>query len=267
MNDQEIDNFINTLSKPVKEFIFAGVWEERTAEIAKKYSLNDTQVNDLVDTVLFVLTGLESPEALLETIIAELGISRLLAEQIMDDLEIRVFEYAVKSIEKKTDSSQQLASSSQEEIQSQNNQNKTPEKDIPEIRPKNLPEIEANILPMTEPGEKVRIVEQPINTVKPETKPQETPGEAPGQTSRPSEIIYKAVPEPIPVPQYTEAPVENKVMPALETEAKPSEPTPTLRPSTLEVGEPTENVGSKPPEPVPPPVKKYAVDPYREPLE
>ncbi len=252
MNDQEIDDFINTLSKPVKEFIFTGVWEERTAEIAKKYSLNDTQVNDLIDTVLFVLTGLESPETLLETIIAELGISRLLAEQIMDDLEIRVFEYAVKSIEKKTDSSQQLASSSQEETQSQNNQNKTPEKDIPEIRPENLPEIEPNILPMTEPGEKVHIVEPPANTIKSETKPiiepQETPGVVLEQTPRPSEIIYKAVPEPIPVPQYTEAPVENKVTPTPETEVKPAEPI-------------------KPPEPVPPPVKKYAVDPYREPIE
>ncbi len=125
MNDEAINQYINKLPKPVKNMVMDGAWEDRVFEIAKKYSLTDSQTDYLANDTLLVLIGLEKPETFLETITTDLSISRLLSEQIFEDLENRVFEYALKLVEEKTNVSQTSTSST-----------------IPEIKPDNLPAVE-----------------------------------------------------------------------------------------------------------------------------
>lgn len=217
---------VKNLPQTNRDVVFDGVWQERTGEIAKKYSLNETQTDSLINNVLYVLIDLIKPDNFLETIITDLGISRLLAEQIMEDLEIRVFEYAFKTIQ-----NQDKKGGSSE---------KTVEDDLPEIRPE--------ITPMIEPEEKVRVRPVPVGfsgaTPKPVSIPQSS-------TPVPRESTPELVQRPISVPRYTGV--------AMEEEKRSSqEPVASGKEDTGQV---------KTPEPVPEPVKRYTVDPYREPIE
>ncbi|MCX6701871.1 MAG: hypothetical protein NTX96_01590 [Candidatus Zambryskibacteria bacterium] len=237
MNEETLKNmpeYMKGLPESVQDLVFDGVWEERTEEIAKKYSLGEPQTDSLINNVLFILIGLKDPDDFLETLILELGTSRLLAEQIIEDLEVRVFEYAVKSIQNKEKKTGGLPV----QVDSQKNENKSSDTKMPLIS--EIPEIKPDNLPMIEKGEVAHdVLRQPVS---------------PNQ-----ELIQK----PISVPRYTGVPIEGEGKSSIET--KPIEnlpPVPKPIPQPLIPSEPT-----KPPEPVPPPVKNYAVDPYREPLE
>ena len=127
----EIPEYVKNLPQVVQDVVFQSAWESRTMEIAQKYTLNAGQTNALADKVLFILIGLDKPETFLEDIILELNISRLLAEQIMDDLNARVFEYAINIIESK-ERKVSAEKNNIEQIQT------------PEIRPDNLPMVEKN---------------------------------------------------------------------------------------------------------------------------
>lgn len=225
-NREALQKELNELPKTTQDLLFGNVWEERTGEIAEKYSLNELQKDSLVNNVLFILISKAKKETLLETIINELGISRLLAEQIIEDLEMRVFEYTLKTIQnqdKKVESSE-----------------KPKESDLPEIRPE--------ITPVIEPEEKVRVRPIPVgfsdNTSKPVQKPQ-TPG---------PELVQR----PVSVPRYTAVPMEEEGNGSFTQKSTVQ----TETPKPITPAEP-----AKTPEPIPEPVKKYAVDPYREPLE
>lgn len=292
-DQNEMPEYMKTLPQSVQDFIFGGVWEERTDEIAKKYSLNDTQTDNLINNVLFILIGLDKPETFLETTIIELGISRLLAEQIMEDLEVRVFEYATKSIENKE---KRGSSGQQPESSGQKNENKSPtppgnttdfEDDIPEVRPEITPMVEKdevvhNMVPPAVTESKQDSVEVRLPQ---EIKPQEFPRAALGQ----SEPIQR----PVSVPRYTgeQEEMTNDKFPHLPTpEAvgnggqamtnqgqsfndkidamaqKAPEPTPAVETKPIvDAVKPQEQ--PKIPEPVPEAPKRYTVDPYREPLE
>jgi hypothetical protein len=214
-NWEALQKELNELPKTTQDLLFGNVWEERTGEIAEKYSLNELQKDSLVNNVLFILISKAKKETLLETIVKDLGISQMLAEQIMEDLEMRVFEYALKT------------------IQNQDKKGGSSEKtdgDLPEIRPE--------ITPVIEPEEKVRVRPIPVGfadtTPKPAPKPQ-IPG---------PELVQR----PVSVPRYTAVPMEE------------NDATGVSQKTTAPAGAP------KTPEPVPEPVKKYAVDPYREPI-
>ncbi len=99
---ENLPSQILNLSQIKQDMILAGVWEERTVEIAKKYSINEIQTDFLVNDTMFVLLEIEDKENLLETIVSDLKISRLLAEQIVNDLDVRVFDYISKSLQNKT---------------------------------------------------------------------------------------------------------------------------------------------------------------------
>ena len=99
--DQNISEYILNLPESVQDFVFNGIWEEKTIEIGKKYNLNEKQIDDLANNVVLVLIGVDKPETFLETIVKELEISKIIGEQIVEDLEKRVFDYALKAIEPK----------------------------------------------------------------------------------------------------------------------------------------------------------------------
>lgn len=191
----KIDEYIENLPQKIRDLISDDVWETRVSEIAKKYSLNEEQTEDLVNAVLFILTGLESPESFLDLIITDLNISRLLAEQIQTDLEKRVFEYALKKIEEESEETKDLA------VEKEN--------DIPEIRPE--------ITPMVEEGEGVNIltpkkeastliIEKPETKVVPEQK-------MPTPEHNDSE---QTIQRPVSVPRYTAVPLEEEKMNEVE---------------------------------------------------
>lgn len=128
--DKEITSHLTKLPKPIQDFISSGIWEEKVSEISKKYSLNQEQSNSLSNIVLLALTLVIDPNTIKEVIIEDLGTSELLTEQIVDDLNSRVFEYAVKELEK-------------------NNEKKVEPKltSIPEIRPDNTPMVGNSFIP------------------------------------------------------------------------------------------------------------------------
>ena len=266
MDDKKIQNQtqeqMKKLPQNVQDFVLNGAWEERTGEIAQKYSLNPIQTDALANTVVLVLVGLELPDTFLDTIIADVGISRLLAEQIMNDLETRVFEYAISQIgsKSKTEKAKPVVT----EAKPEDMQVKPATMEIKKEEVKNtMPEILPNNLPMVEKGEAVKVnhVQKivpppaPQNIPKPQSQNSETkkPEINIPPTTKPAEPVQR----PIPVPRFTAAPIEEEK----ETVAKPVAP-PVVAPTQ------PQSVPQKPPEtkPTEPIQKKYVVDPYREPL-
>lgn len=261
MNEENQDislEYIKNLPQAVKDVVYDGIWEERTDEIAKKYSLNDTQTDSLVNNVLYILTGLLNPDDFLETIITELNVSRLLAEQIMEDLEVRVFEYAFRSIENKE---KKGGDNRKSEVSSkEGDKSPTPsaldntldlKDDIPEVRPETVPMIEE---------EGVHI--EPTPEIKPPVKPQEIPRVTLGQAEPATETV--SPPASVKVTEFfSQQPTPAQISPTISDTVplvKPPEPVPQPVPQN--------QTGSVvPPNPIPPAPKRYAVDPYREPIE
>jgi len=106
----EIPEYVKKLPPEIQDLVFNGVWEQRTREVANKYSLSEPQTEDLLDLTVLTLIGLERPQNFIVTLVSNLNISRLLAEQIVLDLDKRVFEYAIKTIESKINEEQEISS-------------------------------------------------------------------------------------------------------------------------------------------------------------
>ncbi len=99
MDEKNNENYLAALPKNIQDFIYKGEWKKRILEVAQKYALDQTQTDNLSEIVTMVLVGLEKPENINSLIITDLGISKLLTEQIIEDLNARVFEYAIKQTE------------------------------------------------------------------------------------------------------------------------------------------------------------------------
>ena len=102
MNENfDTKEYLKTLPKPIQDFVSSGNWEVRVNEISKKYSLDANQSEDLLNIVLLTLILITRPEDMKQTITQDLNISGLLVDQIVSDLESRVFEYITKQMEPK----------------------------------------------------------------------------------------------------------------------------------------------------------------------
>lgn len=251
-NKNNLPDELKNLPQIKLDMLFDGVWKERTDEIAKKYSLDPTQTDALINNVLFVLIGTTKIEVFLEIIITDLGISRLLAEQIIEDLEVRVFNFMARSIQNKEKRTTEAQVTKPQPPQVQQKTTPVTEIDIPEVRPE--------MLPMVEKGEVIRVVEKQ----KP-TEPQQEKIMPQFSTPKPVTAIPTPIPEikiapKEPAPEPVQKPVSVPRYIGVPTEKEPPKPqTPMSNDQS--------NPNTKPPEPVTPSVKKYAVDPYREPLE
>jgi hypothetical protein len=269
--------YVKTLPKEVQNLIFNGLWEQRITEIAKKYSLTQLQTDTLIDEVLLILIGLEAPGILVDTLMQELNISRLLAEQITNDLEIRVFEYALNFIQDKQKKSvpitQPLAPPKPPALPQQTDYIKS---SIPEVRPEITPAIEkgvAHTTPAIQPGSpsKQEFVQRPVSVPRfTAATQQSTPrGTSPIQLDEKGNEIK------------SELKNEAKNTPPQQTPVNPDAfPKPTINQPitpTLKVVSPTSispqnimdsklNSVVKSVKEDDTPVKKYDVDPYREPL-
>lgn len=284
-NKSELSVFEKTLSKPVLDLVFDPAWKNRTEEIAKKYSLDPTQTDTLINNVLFVLIGTDKPEDFLKLMTSELGISRLLADQIIEDLEMRVFDYAIKTIEK-SEQKQEVRSKNleveKEIVTPKQNlviENK-PEKakvTLPVVEKPKVPEIKPVILPMVEKGEVAHnTTPQPKPTPTLPHKPTFIEKNKPVVTEEKtvSHINYKpttpsleTVQAPIPVPRFTGIKTDNE---SVEVDKIP-EPQKVIEPVNKIPSEPVKipetPVEVKKVEQNTKPEPKYTVDPYREPME
>jgi hypothetical protein len=291
---QKIEEYIKKLPKEVQDFIAGNEWENRVNEISKKYALDAKQSEALSNNTMLLLVGLSDPENLTKNIEEDLGISGLLSEQIFEDLEKRVFDYALKILEKKPEIKKQTSAP----IVSK----------IPEIRPENLPAQTTKPPVAQKPTEnKISIpkyapVSTPVNSPAVSTyKPTGISEPAPKPASPVSYSIPKIPPLPDhivvqhnqndSVPQKQEVKTETKInyspvtpetiqkpafVPRLDLSSEkisvpiPTPPinspassiidnklnavTPSIKTDTAET--PKEN----------PIVKQYTVDPYREPM-
>jgi hypothetical protein len=77
-----IQQIIDGLPKAVQDLLYNGNWEEKTAEIGKKYSLTENQLDDLQSLVLLTLIGQIKPEDFMGSILEKLNISDLLSKQL-----------------------------------------------------------------------------------------------------------------------------------------------------------------------------------------
>lgn len=249
---QKIEAHIKNLPKDVQDFLAGNEWENRVNEISKKYGLDQKQTEALSNNTMLLLVGLSDPEKLTTNIEEDLGISGLLSEQIFEDLEKRVFDYAIKALEKDTSKSQ-----TPQTITSK----------IPEIRPENLP---ADVK-----------VEQPARIENKIEVPRYSPTEKPSlgisykptsqnvnvgvNTSAPK-IVYSPVnQEPVQKPAF----VPRLDMSSEQTTAPSNVPTPINNIIDTKLNNVTPGVKDTPQEQrtETPLVKQYTVDPYREPME
>ena len=262
METQEIKEYLNKLPSTAKQVIVSIDWHSRVSEIGKKYSLEQKQVDDLEYEILFVLLGIEADTNFIENIQKQLNISGLLANQIGEEVDTRVFGYLLDLIQKKEPVSKSVFDSA--EIKKPG---------IPEIRPLNTLEVLKN-----EPVKNNVSAPKYASPLKPAPS---APNNLLGQT------ISEQKQNPV-LPKITFIP-KNPTTPATNVPA--SQVTPQSAPPTqvnpaqeqvvsrlaLDIKKPEPNIidnklnnvtgGIKdsPAENTPP--QKYNIDPYREPLE
>ncbi len=257
----DMPEYVKNLPQAVQDLVFDGVWEDRTEEISKKYSLNDAQTDALINTTLFVLIGLQQPETFLETIIKDLGISRLLAEQIVSDLETRVFEYALKQVEGQKSKVESKIADNTEVSKS------TLDTKVTEVKPANLPMIEPGEIAHSNPPPRyIPTSEYPVRNNDPQKESVSNGTGKPISVLQENKIEKKPeqVQQPVPVPRF----VGNSIIeerkapetPAVETKVTPPQNMMDNKLSNVVKEMKVEVLKQKPPE-------KYTTDPYREPIE
>ena len=240
----DISEYIKKLPQKVQNFVFDGEWEKRTLEIAKKYSLSDVQSDALANIVVLVLIGIEKPDTFLQTVVGDLAISQLLAENIIDDLQTRVFEYALSQMEPskpvvtqvKPVEPQKNAQVPAQETQKVFSPQTPVQNKIPEVRPITVPMVEK------QPPVLNRTVNEPVKAPVPRYVP-------PASQER--------VQQPVPVPRFTSEPIVNT--PPVVTNPTPQNSIQNKLNSVVKG--PSEPVSLSPKAP-----EKYSVDPYREPI-
>lgn len=220
---QEIKEYLNKLPALARQVILSADWHSRINEIGKKYSLGQEQINDLEYEILFVLLGIEADADFLGNIQKQLNISGLLANQIDQEVDARVFAYLLDLIAKK----EALVETKPEFGE--------------EIKKPIVPEIAPKILPATEKTGSIYVSTYKPASVVPDNLPGKIVSEEKNQnsTALKDEPKSQIVPEPINKPDNI---IDNKLNNVVEG-------------VTEESAQSQEK-----------PVEKYAVDPYREPL-
>lgn len=250
----EIPEYLKNFPKNVQDFILDGEWEIRTEEIGIKYSLDDGQVDSLVNEVLYVLIGLKDPDSFENSLESEVRISNLLSNQIKEELEKRVFEYAFRKISEETPVNNIKSAQPEKETPKSNfdildTQKEVNQNDDVEIRPEITPISET---PEIEKAQKEPFV--PTNT--PKNFIDNTPTNLPGmEVEKKEEFVQK----PINIPRFTAAKESLEEAP-MTTEAKPDYSEMLKSKLNTQTVAPTEkDVKVETP--------RYTVDPYREPLD
>lgn len=296
MDQNQADNnqIISKLPQKVQDFIDAGNWEKITREISQKYGLQEEQTEMLVDDTLLLITGMANPDQFILYIKEDLLASDIIAEQILDELDRRVFGPNLEMItqEKKIDtiSRSPIAKVIIPNKPGEENLTASKNKGFLSEMPPNLPVADEDKEFVGQKVDIPRYIPTKIENIKEEenkkyedlkkvTASQMYASNATVATEDSgfnspigSKITYKPMGQPAPKPAEpiqkpnsvprmnfnADSPVENEI-------AKDSFASPTLNsvaPNPAE--QPVKKVDSKIENPI---VKSYTVDPYREPVE
>ena len=82
---------IGKLPKENQELINKFGWEKIAEETGKKYSLNESEVNDLQVETLLILVGLEEPDSYVNNVENNIGTSKGEAEKIASEVFEKIF--------------------------------------------------------------------------------------------------------------------------------------------------------------------------------
>jgi hypothetical protein len=101
---QIVDGELMKLPKELQETILAFDWAKITEEIGKKFSLTESEINDLQVETLLILIGLENPDLYEVNIEDNVGTSKSEAKKIAEEAGKKIFgplnEILVEKIKK-----------------------------------------------------------------------------------------------------------------------------------------------------------------------
>lgn len=92
-NHPDIQAYLQNLPPVVQKCIGSAEWKVKIMEIGKKYSLQPAQIKNLEMETLLVALGIESDQEMIENIKRELDISDILAEQLTEDVNQRIYKW------------------------------------------------------------------------------------------------------------------------------------------------------------------------------
>jgi hypothetical protein len=99
---QDIKEYLDRLPPVIRDAVLADEWRKRLGQIAAKYSLHLDQISALEYETMFVLIGMEAEDDFVENIEHELGVSKILAKELANEVGERVFKYILKLMEEKS---------------------------------------------------------------------------------------------------------------------------------------------------------------------
>lgn len=259
LDKKEIQEYLKTLPQKVRNFLADPVWSLRVGEIAKKYSLSPEQEVSLENEVLVILAGLNTGEDFNEIVKNELIISSILSTQIVEDLNVRVFEYALKMTEEKVErTGLEIAAGVGFP---------SPSPTSLEIPPVTLPAIEPGQTAHTTPA--FSVPPKPITSTVASPRVDTTSPTTSGNTIH--HLTYTPAEPLVPVskPIAATSPISASVIPPT-TPSNPSKISVPryIAPADDEATTPANAIPHNlPGEEVTPIEKKYVADPYREPIQ
>lgn len=86
-----IEEYISKAPEVIRNFIASGEWKIGVDLIAKRFSLEETKINDLKNEIIFVLIGMEPKSDFTENIKRELEIDSNIAGWIAEDVDKNIF--------------------------------------------------------------------------------------------------------------------------------------------------------------------------------
>lgn len=96
LNNPDIKEYLEKLPLAVQKSIGSSEWKQKILDIGNKYSLQEDQIENLEVETLLVAIGVESDQEMIENIKRELDISDILAEQLVEDVNQRIYKWIYK---------------------------------------------------------------------------------------------------------------------------------------------------------------------------
>ncbi|MEY4602233.1 MAG: hypothetical protein RL292_174 [Candidatus Parcubacteria bacterium] len=219
-NHPDIQIYLQNLPPTIQKCIGSAEWKVKIVEIGKKYSLQPAQISNLEMETLLVAIGVESDQEMVENIKSELDISDILAEQLAEDVNQRIYKWIYKQLSSAVASEEKDVETNQHDLEI----NEVNALDVP---PPNLPgevmgEVEEKrnefvVKPMPIQDQvkdffAPKEVEVPVVTAAPNSfiRPMETPPEKP-IPQKPQSFISQKLSQPTAPQKYTADPYREPI--------------------------------------------------------
>lgn len=101
--DIKINEYLEELPEQTRKVLVSTRWQNIANQIAKKYSLSETQTESMIREIWIVLIGGGDFEKFEELLQSEISISNLLAKELSEEIENRIFKVIIEKLTEKTD--------------------------------------------------------------------------------------------------------------------------------------------------------------------